>query len=112
MKCILAFVIALCILVTACNAACERSMPVLGLAHRGCLYDKELHKLGSKFRNENCQDCTCSMDGSLECCQAYGTPVDYDKEKCEAIFNKEACLYNVVEKKDHSKECEVYAMVG
>ncbi|OCT71852.1 beta-microseminoprotein [Xenopus laevis] len=110
MKCILASVIALGILVTTCNAACERSLPVLGAAHRGCLYENKVYKLGSRFRN-NCKDCDCFKDGSMQCCDVSGTPVEYDKEKCEAIFNKQTCSYSVVEKKDRSKECEIYAMV-
>uniref|UniRef100_A0A803KBB8 Beta-microseminoprotein n=1 Tax=Xenopus tropicalis TaxID=8364 RepID=A0A803KBB8_XENTR len=78
----------------------------------GCLYKDELHELGSEFRTKDCYDCTCSMDGSMRCCQAYGTPVGYDKKKCKAIFNKKTCTYRVVEKKDRSKECEGHAMVG
>ncbi|TRZ24027.1 hypothetical protein HGM15179_003079 [Zosterops borbonicus] len=42
----------------------------------------------------------------------YMTPVDYDEEKCESIFNKETCSYKVVEKDDHSKECPVHSWVG
>ncbi|OCT71851.1 hypothetical protein XELAEV_18034828mg, partial [Xenopus laevis] len=110
-KCILASVIALGILVTTCNGACVRSLPVFGAAHRGCLYGNKVYKLGSRFRN-NCRDCNCLNDGSMQCCNVYRTPAKYDKENCEAIFNKQTCIYSVVEKKDHSKECEIYAVVG
>ncbi|KAM9232963.1 beta-microseminoprotein-like [Leptosomus discolor] len=42
----------------------------------------------------------------------YMTPVNYDKEKCVRIFMKETCVYKVVEKNDHSKECPVRERVG
>ncbi|KAE8590996.1 hypothetical protein XENTR_v10018270 [Xenopus tropicalis] len=112
MQCILASVVALGILVATCNAACFNQPPELKENLEGCLYKDELHELGSEFRTKDCYDCTCSMDGSMRCCQAYGTPVGYDKKKCKAIFNKKTCTYRVVEKKDRSKECEGHAMVG
>ncbi|OCT71853.1 hypothetical protein XELAEV_18034830mg, partial [Xenopus laevis] len=108
-KCILASLIALAILVTTCSAGCFSRLP--GESH-GCFYRGELHDRGSKFRTKDCMDCTCSMDGSMRCCQAYGTPVKYDKEKCTAVFNRNTCLYNVVEKKNPSRECDILAMVG
>ncbi|XP_041424741.1 beta-microseminoprotein [Xenopus laevis] len=109
MKCILAFVIALGILVTTCNAACFYQQPDEN--QEGCLYDGELHRLRSTFRTKDCMRCTCAMDGSMRCCDISGRPVRYDKEKCEAVFNEKTCIYRVVEKKDHSKECE-HSMVG
>ncbi|KFO86883.1 Beta-microseminoprotein J1, partial [Buceros rhinoceros silvestris] len=71
----------------------------------------ELHEFGSKWRTDDCLDCSCSKSG-ISCCTSYGTPVDYDTEKCIKIFNKETCTYKVVEKDDHSKECVVTGWVG
>ncbi|NWR85562.1 MSMB protein, partial [Furnarius figulus] len=71
----------------------------------------KLHEFGSKWRTEDCNDCFSSRDG-IRCCTSYVTPVDYDKEKCESIFNKETCSYKVVEKNNHSKECPVHSWVG
>ncbi|NXP20838.1 MSMB protein, partial [Scytalopus superciliaris] len=71
----------------------------------------KLHEFGSQWRTEDCHDCTSSRDG-ISCCTSYGTPVHYDKEKCESIFNKQTCSYTVVEKNDHSKECPVHSWVG
>ncbi|XP_031761643.1 uncharacterized protein LOC100490653 isoform X2 [Xenopus tropicalis] len=72
-ECILAFVIALGILVTTCNAACFSLLPHLGETN-GCLYKGELYESGSKFRTKDCYNCTCLMDGSIKCCQA-GVPL-------------------------------------
>ncbi|KAE8590997.1 hypothetical protein XENTR_v10018271 [Xenopus tropicalis] len=111
MNFLLACVIAVGLLVTACHAYCNFYPPELGEA-KGCLYKGKLHELGSKFRTKDCMDCSCDMDGSMECCQGYGTPVAYDKENCISVFNKKTCSFRVVEKKNRSKECEVFAMVG
>ncbi|XP_018080868.1 beta-microseminoprotein [Xenopus laevis] len=111
MNIVLASVIAFGLLVTACNAFCFTELPKMGQTE-GCLYKDKLHRLGSKFRTNDCMDCTCHMDGKMACCQAYATPVEYDKEKCIAVFNRKACHYRVVEKRNRSKECEVLAMVG
>ncbi|KFQ91291.1 Beta-microseminoprotein, partial [Nipponia nippon] len=71
----------------------------------------ELHEFGSSWRSADCNDCSCSRD-AIRCCSSFVTPVDYDKEKCVSIFNKETCTYEVVEKDDHSKECPVRGWVG
>ncbi|NXN11753.1 MSMB protein, partial [Indicator maculatus] len=77
-----------------------------------CLDSKgKLHQFGSRWRTDDCLDCSCSRD-ETECCTGYATPVGYDKEKCVKIFSKAACTYKVVEKNDHSKECPVHQWVG
>ncbi|NXJ43401.1 MSMB protein, partial [Ciconia maguari] len=67
--------------------------------------DGELREFGSSWRSD-CNDCTCSMSG-ITCCSSYARPVGYNEEECVSIFNKETCTYEVVEKADHSKACEV-----
>ncbi|XP_041424738.1 beta-microseminoprotein-like [Xenopus laevis] len=109
MKCVLAFVIAVGILLTTCNAACFNQQPDGN--QKGCLYKGKMHRLGSTFRTKDCMECTCDMDGSLRCCDISGRPVEYDEKKCEVLFDKKTCMYRVVEKKDHSKECK-HSMVG
>ncbi|XP_030309062.1 beta-microseminoprotein [Calypte anna] len=69
------------------------------------------HKFDFLWRDENCNDCSCSKDG-ISCCSSFATPVGYNEEKCVRIFNKETCTYKVVEKDDHSKECPVSTWVG
>ncbi|NWW63640.1 MSPJ protein, partial [Ifrita kowaldi] len=77
-----------------------------------CLDDKgKVHEFDSRWRTDDCNDCACDRSG-IRCCTSYVTPVDYDKEKCESIFNQETCSYEVVEKDDHSKECPVHSWVG
>ncbi|KFP18629.1 Beta-microseminoprotein, partial [Egretta garzetta] len=73
--------------------------------------DGELHEFGSRWRNADCYDCSCSETG-MDCCSTLAIPVAYDEEKCVKILNKETCSYKVVEKDDHSKECLVTAEVG
>ncbi|OCT71847.1 hypothetical protein XELAEV_18034824mg [Xenopus laevis] len=75
---VLASVIAFGLLVTACNAFCFTELPKMGQTEgttmakytSGCLYKDKLHRLGSKFRTNDCMDCTCHMDGKMACCQA------------------------------------------
>ena len=38
-------------------------------------------------------------------------PMGYDRDKCQAVFNKETCTYTVLEKKNPSKTCAVEAWV-
>ncbi|NWI19834.1 MSMB protein, partial [Crypturellus soui] len=66
---------------------------------------------GSQWRTKNCLDCSCGTEG-IRCCSSYATPVDFDREKCERIFQKKTCSYKVVKKDDHTKECPVFAWVG
>ncbi|XP_055444470.1 beta-microseminoprotein [Bubalus kerabau] len=38
-------------------------------------------------------------------------PMGYDRDKCQAVFNKETCTYTVLEKKNPLKNCTVTAWV-
>ncbi|XP_009464933.1 PREDICTED: beta-microseminoprotein-like [Nipponia nippon] len=115
-KTILACLLVLAISVTLSNAACFLQPLKPGMSDgkiiKGCLDSNgELHEFGSSWRSADCNDCSCSRD-AIRCCSSFVTPVDYDKEKCVSIFNKETCTYEVVEKDDHSKECPVRGWVG
>nr|XP_014426512.1 beta-microseminoprotein-like isoform X1 [Pelodiscus sinensis] len=96
--------------VTLCDAQCW--LKNIDSDAKGCI-DKTgvLHPFNSEWRTADCYSCSCTKK-SLECCSLVATPTDYDKEKCESIFNQETCSYRVVEKADPSKLCEVYGMVG
>ena len=52
---------------------------------------------------------------SNTCCSSVNAsaaiPMGYDKDKCQAVFNKETCTYTVLEKKDPLKNCTVTAWV-
>uniref|UniRef100_A0A670I352 Uncharacterized protein n=1 Tax=Podarcis muralis TaxID=64176 RepID=A0A670I352_PODMU len=39
-------------------------------------------------------------------------PINYDREKCVAMFHKRSCSIRVVNKTDPAKRCEVFAGVG
>ncbi|XP_053307305.1 beta-microseminoprotein-like [Spea bombifrons] len=114
MKLILATLFAIGILVTSCNASCYNMMleaPLEGEEPpKGCDYKGTLYAFHTRFRTEDCFDCSCMVD-HMKCCTAYGRPVKYDSKKCIAVFDKEACSYSVVQKKDRSKFCD-HAMVG
>ncbi|NXD75576.1 MSMB protein, partial [Halcyon senegalensis] len=71
----------------------------------------EMHVFGSRWKTQDCLDCSCSRNG-MSCCTGFATPVGYDEEKCISILNKETCTYKVVEKNDDSKECPVNGWVG
>ncbi|KAM8923979.1 beta-microseminoprotein-like [Pelodytes ibericus] len=116
MKCVVAALVAVGILVTTCNAACARqrisnSNELPHETPKGCIYKGQLHDFGTHWRTEDCLDCSCSFD-MMECCTAYGRPVSYDRKTCFALFDKKACSYSVLKKKDPSQWCDAYAMVG
>ncbi|XP_041573019.2 beta-microseminoprotein-like [Taeniopygia guttata] len=115
MNTILACLLALAISMPLSDAYCVFSPFEPGMSNGvvvGCL-DKEgnVHEFDSHWRTEDCNDCSCSKTG-ISCCASSMNPVDYDKEKCESIFNQETCSYKVVEKDDHSKECPVNSWIG
>ncbi|XP_013814268.1 beta-microseminoprotein-like [Apteryx mantelli] len=114
MKTFLACLLVLAISVTLSNASCfveelkresDKEVP-------GCTdFEGKFHEFGSQWETKNCMDCSCSRQG-IGCCTSYATPINFDEEKCEAIFNKLTCSYKVVEKDDHTKECPVFEWVG
>ncbi|KAG8551985.1 hypothetical protein GDO81_004364 [Engystomops pustulosus] len=79
---------------------------------KGCTYGDIIYPFDSKWRTEECYDCWCFSDGNYKCCQAYGTPVDYDKENCISVFDRKNCVYKVTRIDDPTTECEIYGMVG
>ncbi|XP_032551271.1 beta-microseminoprotein-like [Chiroxiphia lanceolata] len=115
MKTILPCLLVLAISVPLSDASCFLMACEPGISDGvtvGCLDSEgKLHEFGSQWRTDDCNDCSSSR-GGIRCCSSYATPVDYDKENCESIFNKETCSYKVVEKDDHSKECPVHSWVG
>ena len=52
-----------------------------------------------------CNTCCSSLNGSV------AIPMGYDRDKCQAVFNKETCTYTVLEKKNPLKNCTVTAWV-
>ncbi|XP_054062026.1 beta-microseminoprotein-like [Rissa tridactyla] len=115
MKTILACLLVLAISVTLSNGYCFRESLRPGISGGvivGCLDSNgKVHEFSSKWRTEDCHDCSCYRDG-IQCCSSFATPVGYDEKKCVKIFDKETCTYKVVEKHDSSKECPVHGWVG
>ncbi|CAM4588288.1 unnamed protein product [Lepidochelys olivacea] len=96
--------------VTSCDAQCWQK--TIGYDAQGCTDEKGvLHEFNSKWKTKDCQSCSCHKK-IMHCCSLVATPTDYDEEKCESIFYEETCSYNVVEKADPSKPCEVHGLVG
>ncbi|KAM4636614.1 beta-microseminoprotein-like [Discoglossus pictus] len=110
MKCILAFLFTTAIVVSVCNAACYEVAPDLNKPE-GCLMEGVYHPPRSSWRTKSCLDCSCSNHGGMHCCSVIFRPV-YDKKKCVAVFNRKECKITVLQKKDRSKECEEYMMIG
>ncbi|KAG9485105.1 beta-microseminoprotein A1-like [Eleutherodactylus coqui] len=104
------------IFVDVCNGACITYGPKgpggpHAEAPKGCTYEEVLHEYDSRWRTQDCLDCDCNADGSVRCCQAYGTPVDYDEKNCIKIWDQEACMFHVVRRNNRRKTCK-HAMVG
>ncbi|KAM4034916.1 beta-microseminoprotein-like [Anomaloglossus baeobatrachus] len=102
------------ILVVLCNAACFRKESKIkaGGEPEGCYFRKKMHPLNSQWRTNDCLDCSCYSSGSVECCTAYGRPVNYDEERCNFVFDEQDCEYKLIPNEDPNKQCESYGMVG
>ncbi|XP_027528955.1 beta-microseminoprotein [Neopelma chrysocephalum] len=111
MKSFLAFLVAMGIIVAMGDAACSIMPQRPGKVYRGCVWNGKLYPLGHIERTEDCLSCDCSRT-VMTCCAKFFTPVQYDKENCEVVFNEERCDYDVVQKNDPSKMCYPVARVG
>ncbi|KAG8551981.1 hypothetical protein GDO81_004360 [Engystomops pustulosus] len=111
MKFLAAVTFGIGILVVVCDA-CIRSNVKLkkGETPTGCFYKSTKYPLDHKWR-QNCYDCTCFKNGNYECCPAFGTPAEYDKEKCKFVFDEKECEFVLVPNEDPTVECEGYSMV-
>ncbi|XP_041125132.1 beta-microseminoprotein-like [Polyodon spathula] len=105
MKHFLFIAVVLLACMSLCNAQCHTENMKIDPKNPGCT-DKNgvVHPFGSQWKDKDCLQCSCS-DSTIECCamipQYVGLP-----EHCEVVVNKEACTYELINKKDPSKECE------
>ncbi|XP_069835238.1 beta-microseminoprotein-like isoform X2 [Dendropsophus ebraccatus] len=101
-------------LVVICNAGCLRGKGKIKMGEepKGCYFRKKMHLLNSQWRTKDCMDCKCDSYGSYECCTVYGTPANYDKERCKFEFDQKQCVYKLIPNEDPTKQCESYGMVG
>ncbi|KAM5142193.1 beta-microseminoprotein-like [Mantella aurantiaca] len=112
MKYLVATVFIVGTFLVVCDAACFRQHPEKSdEPPQGCRYKGKLYELGETWRTKRCMDCSCFLNGGMECCQAYGTPFSND-ENCVFKFDKKACKYDLVPNEDPEKQCSSYSMVG
>ncbi|KAM3914021.1 beta-microseminoprotein-like [Leptodactylus fuscus] len=112
MKVLLVLGVVLTISVALSSAQCytDDLKADLKTRKRVCEYKGAFYDIGTDWTS-GCERCSCHKRG-MECCPTMQIPVNYDKENCEAILNKETCSYTVTRKDDPSVECEVYGVIG
>ncbi|XP_050816287.1 uncharacterized protein LOC127054257 isoform X1 [Gopherus flavomarginatus] len=59
---------------------------------KGCFRDGEMHDFGVYWYTKDCLRCYCTRE-VVSCCNITLTPVGYDQEKCESVFDVESCSY-------------------
>ncbi|XP_007446843.1 PREDICTED: beta-microseminoprotein [Lipotes vexillifer] len=107
---LLGSLVVLATFVTVCSAQCYIISNQNSTPNKCKDLDGVIHPLNSKWKTENCEECTCDQ-GGINCCNIAAVPVDYDTNKCQIIFNKETCTYAVVEQEDPEKTCAVSGWV-
>ncbi|XP_055518187.1 beta-microseminoprotein-like, partial [Leucoraja erinacea] len=73
-------------------------------------FDGTIHHIGESWKNSNCLNCECSVDG-YECCELYSTPTSFESD-CTVYFDRKACEFRVRLDSDPSVECPVLEAVG
>ncbi|XP_068113717.1 beta-microseminoprotein J1-like [Hyperolius riggenbachi] len=90
----------------ACDASCFQRRTSAEHKHmKGCHFEGELHKFGSKWLTKDCWSCTCRDDQSVGCCSRINIPMSYDTSRCTRIYDMEACTTKLVSKEDPTKNC-------
>uniref|UniRef100_A0A5F8HIP3 Beta-microseminoprotein n=2 Tax=Monodelphis domestica TaxID=13616 RepID=A0A5F8HIP3_MONDO len=102
------------IVMTSCDAYCYVS-PLrvsLGSQPEGCKdLQGVLRSLKTQWKNNACEICDCSYDG-ITCCSLVMTPIGYDENNCNAVFDPETCTHIAVQKENPLKPCEVPIYIG
>uniref|UniRef100_A0A674K4T4 Beta-microseminoprotein n=1 Tax=Terrapene triunguis TaxID=2587831 RepID=A0A674K4T4_9SAUR len=86
------------------------SLVLLCLIYPGCFRDGEMHDFGVYWYTKDCLRCYCTRE-VVSCCNIAVTPVGYDQEKCESVFDVESCSYQVRGKVNPLQSCEVESWV-
>ncbi|XP_075318423.1 beta-microseminoprotein-like [Odontesthes bonariensis] len=102
----LALALLLYTLLSLANAQCFSRELKPGQTHCQDSVDKTWHRVGSKWRNSACMDCSCEG-----CCAAYSTPTSFPSD-CVSVFDSKACKYIVHKKNNPSELCPVFGAVG
>ncbi|XP_066205454.1 beta-microseminoprotein [Saccopteryx leptura] len=111
MNALLGSLMVLVTFMTLCNAQCTylSKTKILGDLSDDCQdLQGVTHPLNSKWRTDNCEECSCKQDG-IYCCNTFPIPMVYDEIKCQKIFNKETCSFTVVERNNPENSCKVTA---
>ncbi|XP_077785672.1 beta-microseminoprotein [Podarcis muralis] len=106
-KFLMFFFLVLALLGTLCNAQCS----IKPTDEKGCFKHGRWHRVNAVWKTNNCQRCECKPKEMI-CCSLVFRPINYDREKCVAMFHKRSCSIRVVNKTDPAKRCEVFAGVG
>uniref|UniRef100_A0A3B5MAN2 Beta-microseminoprotein n=1 Tax=Xiphophorus couchianus TaxID=32473 RepID=A0A3B5MAN2_9TELE len=104
----LALAMLFCVLMSLSDCQCIFKLRTPGENQTHCQDGVDLtwHPKDTKWRNSECQNCTCD-----QCCYGYATPTRFP-EDCVSVFDPKACQY-VVHKKDNSSElCPIFAAHG
>ncbi|XP_073541774.1 beta-microseminoprotein-like isoform X2 [Phyllobates terribilis] len=115
MKCLVSLLLSAGVFIGLCNASCYSALPpalIEGETLKGCLHDQKLYQLGAKWRDDNCLDCSCNLNGVKTCCTCANKPVNYDPERCFFKLNKKTCKYELMPNEDPEKQCLTFGSVG
>ncbi|PIK39818.1 Beta-microseminoprotein [Apostichopus japonicus] len=66
--------------------------------------------LGERWQSDNCETCRCKRWG-YKCCTRFWTPIGLPEE-CIALWDQKQCQYQIVLRKDETKECQKEPMAG
>ncbi|XP_053882712.1 beta-microseminoprotein-like [Malaclemys terrapin pileata] len=93
----LSFLLTFVIAMTLSNAQCfyEPIQDQQVSNKKGCFRDGEMHDFGVYWYTKDCLRCYCTRE-IVACCNIAVTPVGYDQEKCESVFDVESCSYQAL----------------
>ncbi|XP_043537640.1 uncharacterized protein LOC122543229 isoform X2 [Chiloscyllium plagiosum] len=72
--------------------------------------DRTVHRLGSRWRNSDCQICQC-LHTIVACRNSYSTPQVYPDD-CVAVFERDNCRYRLQKKSNPMVECQAWREAG
>ncbi|XP_075207795.1 beta-microseminoprotein-like [Anomaloglossus baeobatrachus] len=114
-KCLVVLILSAGVFIALSNASCYYALPPAldkGEKLEGCLHNGKLFELDTKWRDDNCLDCSCNKKGMKMCCSNANRPTQYDSERCFCKLNKETCKYELISKTDPEERCLPYGSVG
>ncbi|XP_030630751.1 beta-microseminoprotein [Chanos chanos] len=94
-----------CALLALVHTVCVHKRYVPGSTH--CYDDatERWHPIGSKWKSDHCQICSC-YDTRMSCCTTYANPANFPDD-CMKEFDQETCSFKVFKKNNPSIPCPV-----